>query len=45
MCELELEDKLQLLKEGLAELATEIGDTQIQIKTKTSILIYSKEDF
>ena len=33
MCELELEDKLQLLKEGLAELATEIGDTQINPKS------------
>ena len=33
MCELELEDKLQLLKEGLAELATEIGDTQISPKS------------
>ena len=29
MCELELEDKLQLLNDGLIELATEIGDTQI----------------
>lgn len=29
MCELELEDKLQLLKDGLTELAIEIGDTQI----------------
>ena len=29
MCEVELEDKLRLLKDGLTELATEIGDTQI----------------
>jgi hypothetical protein len=29
MCELELEDQLRLLKDGLTELATEIGDTQI----------------
>ena len=33
MINLELEDKLQLLKEGLAELATEIGDTQINPKS------------
>ena len=33
MTNLELEDKLQLLKEGLAELATEIGDTQINPKS------------
>ena len=32
MCELELEDKLRLLKDGLTELATEIGDTQINPK-------------
>ena len=29
MCELELEDQLRLLKDGLAELAIGIGDTQI----------------
>jgi hypothetical protein len=29
MCELELEDQLRLLKDGLTELAIEIGDTQI----------------
>ena len=33
MCELELEDQLRLLKDGLAELATEIGDTQINPKS------------
>mgnify|MGYP000890272986 FL=1 len=33
MCELELEDKLQLLKDGLTELAIEIGDTQISPKS------------
>ena len=33
MCELELEDKLRLLKDGLTELATEIGDTQISPKS------------
>ncbi|WP_306473682.1 hypothetical protein, partial [Mogibacterium diversum] len=33
MCELELEDKLRLLKDGLTELATEIGDTQINPKS------------
>ena len=33
MCELELEDQLRLLKDGLTELATEIGDTQISPKS------------
>lgn len=33
MCELELEDKLQLLKDGLTELAIEIGNTQISPKS------------
>ncbi|WP_314020991.1 hypothetical protein [Mogibacterium diversum] len=33
MCELELEDQLRLLKDGLTELATEIGDTQINPKS------------
>ena len=33
MCELELEDLLRLLKDGLTELATEIGDTQISPKS------------
>lgn len=33
MCELELEDQLRLLKDGLAELAIEIGDTQISPKS------------
>lgn len=33
MCELELEDQLRLLKDGLTELAIEIGDTQISPKS------------
>lgn len=33
MINLELEDKLQLLKDGLTELAIEIGDTQISPKS------------
>ena len=33
MTNLELEDKLRLLKDGLTELATEIGDTQINPKS------------
>ena len=33
MTNLELEDKLRLLKDGLTELATEIGDTQINLKS------------
>lgn len=33
MCELELENQLRLLKDGLTELATEIGDTQISPKS------------
>ena len=33
MTNLELEDKLQLLNEGLIELATEIGDTQLNPKS------------
>ncbi len=33
MWELELEDQLRLLKDGLTELATEIGDTQISPKS------------
>ena len=33
MCELELEDQIRLLKDGLTELATEIGDTQISPKS------------
>ena len=30
MCELELEDKLRLLKDGLTELAIEIGEMCIR---------------